>query len=571
MKIIHSIGNLQAEKEVKEEASFILTNKTGGYCYLGERPVSRYQGIFFNIGFKMYKVIDEIRVIDSSPVKELRNNFFQTERKRNDIVESFFMPEGFNSMAYGMDREKDVELVLDVRESYSSPEFGRLYEISEENGKLIVKYRQENEFECYLVISGYSGYEKKEEWIKRSYEFDKERNSMPYEKYVYNSLKISSKQLIFSFSMNKEEGIKENDFVAKNLDKLKKRRKKNIGEMIKKNRRILGKIKDNEIKMAYLCALNSLDSLVIKIKDDIGIYGGLPWFFHFWARDEAIAMGALKYLEKNKNIGKILMRLIRDIREEKILNRYPDGFLYSGDAIGWVLKRIDEFDRKLLREKNVKDLLGGLNDGFCFNNKNETWMDSIDRDGARIELQALKLAMLKAGGKQERALRSMVREKFWNGKYLKDGIGDETIRPNLFIAAYAYPELLSSKEWGICFENAIESLWLNWGGLSTIDKKSHLFCTKNTGENPLSYHNGDSWFWINNLAAIMLYRTDKKKFKDYIMKIISASAEEILWKGAIGHHAELSSASMLKSEGCAMQAWSSAMLIELLNEACSLV
>jgi len=71
-----------------------------------------------------------------------------------------------------------------------------------------------------------------------------------------------------------------------------------------------------------------------------------------------------------------------------------------------------------------------------------------------------------------------------------------------------------------------------------VDKKIKFFISEHTGENNESYHNGDSWFWINNLAAICLYRLDRKKYKKYIDKIIEASTKEILWQGAIGHHAE---------------------------------
>ena len=61
-------------------------------------------------------------------------------------------------------------------------------------------------------------------------------------------------------------------------------------------------------------------------------------------------------------------------------------------------------------------------------------------------------------------------------------------------------------------------------------------------------------------------RINKNKFKKNIQKIIDASTEEILWKGCIGCHAELSSAKELRSEGAFNQAWSNAMYIELIDE-----
>ena len=112
----------------------------------------------------------------------------------------------------------------------------------------------------------------------------------------------------------------------------------------------------------------------------------------------------------------------------------------------------------------------------------------------------------------------------------------------------------------------MKSLWLEWGGVSTIDKKNPEFHSISTGENPASYHCGDSWYWINNLAAICVNRLDKRLFRDYINKIINASTHEIIYLGIIGHHAELSSAKKQTAEGCLAQAWSAAMYIELVDE-----
>ncbi len=217
---------------------------------------------------------------------------------------------------------------------------------------------------------------------------------------------------------------------------------------------------------------------------------------------------------------------------------------------------------------------------FEMSKKLETWMDTgfenDKREGIRVEIQALRLNMyrlmfeLSKSPKYmilENLLKAKSREKLWNGKILADGLNDSTIRPNIFIAAYAYPELLSHDEWEACFGNALKSLWLDWGGLSTIDKNSSLFADTHTGEVDIkSYHRGDSWFWINNLAALVLSRTNKNKFHKNIKKIIDASTEEILWKGCIGCHSELSSAKELSSKGCFSQAWSCAMYVEMIDE-----
>ena len=103
----------------------------------------------------------------------------------------------------------------------------------------------------------------------------------------------------------------------------------------------------------------------------------------------------------------------------------------------------------------------------------------------------------------EEKLKTSIKEKLWNKEFLYDGLNDKTIRPNAFIAYYIYPNLLARKEWIKCFDAILNALWLGWGGVSTIDKKNHLFHKEHTGEDSKSYHNGDSWFWLNNLTALL--------------------------------------------------------------------
>ena len=217
------------------------------------------------------------------------------------------------------------------------------------------------------------------------------------------------------------------------------------------------------------------------------------------------------------------------------------------------------------------------------NSELETWMDSAHendtRTGFRIEMQALRLNMYRlmfeiTRDNKYKSLENMMLSKvlqtFWNGNSLADGMGDFTARPNVFIAAYVYRHLLSNEDWEKCFDNIIPKLWLDWGGFSTIDKSHHLFVDYDTGEDSRSYHRGNSWFWINNMAAIVLHKLNKEKYSDKIQKIVSASADEILWKGCIGCHSEISDAKELSSKGCFSQAWSNAMFIEMVDEVFSL-
>lgn len=289
-------------------------------------------------------------------------------------------------------------------------------------------------------------------------------------------------------------------------------------------------------------------------------------------------------ISKSKEIINSIKKSIRLIKENKTSSseRIKKYLKKCNSIIG---KKENGYHRILYEiesslEKSILSLLKfHTRNTFEINGRLETWMDtSADddaRSGIRIEIQALRLNMYRLMFEitqdekyriLENLLKNNLRNKFWNGKILADGLDDFTIRPNLFIAAYAYPELLTNAEWETCLGNALKGLWLDWGGLATIDKSNLLFTDESTGEDIKSYHRGDSWFWINNLAAITLNHINKNKFKKNIQKIISASTEEILWKGCIGCHSELSSAKQLESNGCWNQAWSSAMFIELIDD-----
>ncbi|MFZ2970358.1 MAG: amylo-alpha-1,6-glucosidase, partial [Minisyncoccia bacterium] len=255
---------------------------------------------------------------------------------------------------------------------------------------------------------------------------------------------------------------------------------------------------------------------------------------------------------------------------------------------GWLMDRILKlFDSDKLTEeirmeivekieKAIPDLIQKRTvDELAINFNNETWMDSLERSGKRIEIQACRLRIYNTLFKLtnndqykilEQELKKKVLEKFYEDGILYDSPDDKTIRPNIFIAAYLYPDLLDKEQWKVCFDKALEKLYLNWGGLSTIDTTRSEFIRQDTGENSASYHNGNSWYWINNLAALVLYKSDPHKYSRYINTIMETNTREILYKGIAGHHSEVSGAENQSCAGCNAQLWSSAMYLEVFDE-----
>lgn len=655
MEIIHNLGILSVKKNVNDNAGFLLANKKGSYCSFYNSPNSRYNGLFYfdEKTMDMYKFIESIEIAGHDGISGLKNGFYFVERLKESVAESFVMPRNSNSLVYELSGKSGIDIVLDCKKSYDNRQWGRNYEILVQNGFIIVKFTKKTdkredssdgteEFALYLAIkSDANSCSKNDRWVERDYRYDEERKSPPFKRHVYNALRLDGSKFVFSMSKSKNEAIKECECVFSNISQIKNSEKEHFFEILK-NESVKSVIKNerisNEIKVAYVNALNSLNSLNIDSHVNYGVFAGLPWFFQFWSRDSLISLKALSKISKEaaeKMLFDYLNRINDDGRLPNLVGKHASINLGNADAHGWLFFRCSELVGKINKnreiinsikksmnsikqnkdsnsgrikeylkkcsssinkkeneyhrtiyeiESSLEKSLNGLlkfhtKDSFEIGGKSETWMDTEfendARSGVGVEIQALRLNIYKLMFELaqnpkykilENMLRHKARNKFWNGRILADGLNDSTIRPNIFIAAYVYPELLTSREWETCFDNALKSLWLEWGGLSTIDKSSPLFTDASTGEDIKSYHRGDSWFWINNLAALVLNKLNKNKFKKNIQKILEASTEEILWKGCIGCHSELSSAKELRSEGCFNQAWSCAMFIEMIDE-----
>ncbi|MBN1175752.1 hypothetical protein JXA48_03840, partial [Candidatus Woesearchaeota archaeon] len=384
------------------------------------------------------------------------------------------------------------------------------------------------------------------------------------------------------------------------------------------NRKTRGKL-----NAAISCSANSLRSLLQNFSFDHrmmpGIYAGLPWFFQIWSRDELISLGGLISLAKEQHdhelfskIKSILERHIKSVLPNGDLdNRFPRSELGSVDALGWLGKRIQDFlialkDEKLLytlfspvelvgwsqmlKEALEKSKKHRLVDGLFKNDFNETWMDTSYHDdgrvGFRIEIQALYYSLYDSIIFIEKLVKSpytndfvneqkqfvkLIRENFIDtnfGGYLIDGKNfqghtDRSYRPNIFLAAYLAPDILSRKEWLTVFDAYLKKLYLPWGGLSTIGHDSSLYQPTYTGQDNKSYHRGDSWYFINNIAAIVLDKFGRKNYETQVRSIEHASAKECVDLGFLGHFSEVSSSSFQEAQGSLSQAWSASTFLEL--------
>jgi len=558
--IKHIIDTRRKEKFEAENPTFTLSNNKGDYIWMGSGPPkSRYEGWFCSFDpQETFRIIDFMEVKGGGAVSEISNRFTHFERKRENVSETFYLVPSSHVLVYELDKKKEVEIFFDARHSYD-PARGADYRLEKEGEVTVIEF----ENGIFLAIKGGEVQDIKEP-VNRYYSYDEGRNSPPFSREVFRGVNVLGKRLVLSASKNRREAIE------------------GASKMF-----IRSVLTEKEDSVDIQCAKKALSNLFVS--DYPGLYAGLPWFFQFWSRDESISLKALFEIDKEKG-KRLFFRLLEDG-----LRRGPREVI-NMDAPGWIFKRAEDIlpfadkkEKELINrslKRHIEELLWTFtSEGFATNRPKETWMDSIDRNGARIEIQAMRLNMYRLASllakkrkmkvfykKMEKDLRKKVRGVFFDGENLYDGyypyvgITEKVIRPNIFIAAYIYPQLLSRREWIKCFDNALSSLWLPWGGVATLDKEDDNFHYFHTGEDSRSYHQGDSWFYLNNLTALVLWRTDRKRYEYYIRKILEASREELLTMGAIGTHAEVSSAKELESGGCVNQAWSNAMYLEAKKE-----
>ncbi len=556
--IVSHILNEQFLQAEAQEPSLLISNKNRGFCWLGNGiSTSRYQGVYFCEDGKMFRVIEDIE--QDGEVVEIRNKPWCAERLGRVNNERFFMPDFMNSFVY--ESGKKSFIFLDFKEAYSD-DYAE-YSVENQNGKIVVEifYRGEKYF---LVLRHSGNFTTENRWFNRDYSYDSKRNSSPSQRTVFFLGSFESGMISFGFSKDLDVATINAVDMEKSLE-LENKKKTRVRDI----QRI---ISNDKVNLAY----NSCRFLIDNLCDENGIIAGLPWFFQYWSRDELICLGGVNSVRR-ESAKKIVLKWISELTGKMVLpakfkeDLSPEG--ESLDAFGWLLKRLEDFPEIVESKKEILMNFFNSLDAELVDIDSYSWMDSIKREKA-VEIQAMKLFALNfafriSGDKKFQSMEWDLKQKV-KELYFKEGVlldsSNGGIRPNVFIAYYFYSALLTHEEWESAFDNEIKYLWSGWGGFSSIAKDSPEFHSKYSGEDGKSYHNGDSWFWINNLAGKVLTEFDRERYYEEIKSILNASTNEILFSGAIGSHSELSSFEELRSEGAVCQAFSAAMYIEFVEK-----
>ena len=593
MQFIHHIGALETRKEIKDDPQLLLTNRHGGFFYWQENPSSRYQGWYVREKGGMYKTIAQLRLGTRLQIKRVTNNFSSCEIERSGGVrETFFLDPDSDSLVWQTNEAIPLSVFLDGKEIFDNDDQGRLYDISAEDGCIVIEFVKRKDdllqYRFALAIAGVGGSEVKKEWVEQRYERDRERSDFPFERHIFRAVELKGRRFVFSVSQDKDVAKETAKRVYADTEKIKKALESEDQWLMHKYDCAAS---DPEMRLAHCAAKLSVQRMVVRDewKNAEGLYAGIPWFTQFWMRDFAIAAGQLDPVDAHA----IVMRYVDEYVSTGMLPGRSAGSIAYADTELFFFWRVRQmYDAEAFTEEEKKTIISLLvtfldnelpkrtQNGLVTNGPKETWMDTeykgSSRAGSRVEIQALACAAFAFAARatgdtkyadQEHALLRTAREALWNGTALADGAGDPDVRPNCFLAYHVYPGLLLKHEWEKAFEYTLGSLWLPWGGIATIAKDHPLFCGIDRGcEYPnRSYHHGNAWFFIHNIAARALYRVNDKKFKPYIDALLTTSSRDVLWSGIFGHHSEISSAEHFAPAGCFAQSWSAATLCDAID------
>lgn len=583
----HQFGPFHVRKQLAECPQFLARNRHGGFFLWSETVTSKYQGLWTRMDGAMYKSIAQIRPGVDLPVRRAVNHLWGFAIDRgSDFHELFYMDPHSDSLIYEMKNPAPFSLILDAKEQSDQDEWGRFYDITEEDGCLFVSYMKKSgdavSYEFTLAIAGYTGYEIKKEWTRLKYPWDVSRQDPPFERPVFNALSLTGKRVVFSVHTERKEALTKAQSVLARTGLIRESLERETDIFAKKHNPA---VHNQEIFAACLAAQFSTEGMVVLDRKGKphGVYAGIPWFTQFWVRDFVLSAHQIPHKEKTA----LVMGFFDEMEKNAAVHLCDQGKCATGadsELLLFSLAADMHREKTFTKEQELKItriiiqyltevIPGRMLNGLVENGPKETWMDTQYQDdgrsGARIEIQALALKALHfawqltrdaAYRSREHDLAREVRLRFWDGDIVRDGTDDGTVRPNVFLAHHFYPDLFLKHEWERAFASVLDVLWLSWGGLATLPKTHPLFCGRDrTGTDPnQSYHHGDAWFFINNIAALSLARVNGKRFEPFIDKLLVSSAHDILWHGIAGSHSEVSSADVYEPRGCLAQTWSAA-------------
>lgn len=615
------------QKEEDDLFSYVLTNQKGDSIVQSLEPeVCKSFGFFTRDNEKqnMIKVFDwfgtldyktkNVEIGEYSIVKEFTSPYYEHSNTSEIIGFEKITISPNGGFLFETNIDSSIVIDLDVKYFDDYSKFGKNYSIYEEDGVLFIEFQKTNENED-LTLGHIIGiktpnlqYSKIEKWIEKTYLYDALRG-LDNSEFIFRALSIDignvHKKINVGYGFTKKE-VLDQLLIMDNFDHIIEEVERGIDEEgFGKTQSIIPLSMQSQL--SYDVAKRKLFDFVVKNPhtNSSQIIAGFPWFYQEWSRDEVFSIRAFMEIGELAFTKEILLKLCNSIDENgEVPRMFIDGSLKSFDASLLLAKRIEDYifyldEHNMFHEIYEDGTLQFFYDSLLkifesvmktkwngelelLNIKpEEWWRDTINWIEYPLALQIAMLNLISTlailsrllgnNSKSEEFLdfesdyRAHIKEKYLRNSMLYDEIHNDTISCDIYLAYYLYPDILTKEEWEVVFEKALKHLYLSWGGVSSLSKHDSRYVKEYSGANDKSYHQGDSWYFINAIAAMTMNHCNSNKFKQEITQISKALTNQVLFKGAFGHIAEVSSASTAQTRGTPAQCWSLALYIEMMH------
>jgi hypothetical protein len=527
-----------------ESHSDVIFLKNGNlWFFLSQKKKSRYFGGFIFCHNQALRFLDDIDFQDeiyeinilspSEVIIYFKNNqaYLNLTRDSLEIIFSSY---------------QEIRLTFDIKAIFDNNPFKRKIKIEKISSvSFLIEEFFEGQGFIKLLIETDSPLNFKEAWKEKFFDFDYQRNSPPFNWYIFDGI----------FGKVREMKIK---IVFPEVNKTTRISADNNTHIDADNKISVNQRSDYSRKSAFTLLINFLLSRLNSLILDNYLPAGFSWFYENWHRDELLNMFLIQPLWKNFFEQRIKFYLYN---LENIWNKNkPDGSL-AVDTFLLFLLNLPQ-DLFLVHFNLLENYLQKWQEEFNLDNlpPYSTWMDTLERKNA-LEIDVFYLKALRRFNKFNKnyvPLANRLKEK------IVKKIKENPVDINLIFAFLFLEDIFTLNEWESFFEKLLKENYLLWGGLATLPLNNPKFLDEDDGEKAKAYHQGDSWYFLNNLLAYSLAKIDFQKFKNFIQKIIESSLTDLFFDGALGWSSEISSAKERKSEGSLVQTWSMASLVFLL-------
>ncbi len=564
----------------KVEDEIVINDKTY------QLSTNRYVDIVYPKGFEFlekFELNDDPVFFYNVPGVKVKKEISML-REKNVVV-----------IAYEVDGEKkDVKVrlkpLINYRSIYELTKNRKLFDVENKEKEVKVKFSNDDFLRISVDNGKYfpSNLSEEQKWYKNFYyEVEVERGEDGVDN-CYNPgiFEVQGKgkfrfKVVASYCDDK-------DYDYDKLKRLEIKRKENLIDNFFK----INDVKEEDwIKWLVLAGDNHL---IKRFDGKWSIIAGYHWFGE-WVRDTMVSLpGICLKTGRLKEAKEILEEYAKYIKNGLLPNTLPvrEGELpsyNSADGTFWFVNCVYLYYEKTKDKKFVKKMwpviieiidkhvegTNGIKMDTDFLIRHEpglTWMDTkVDgkyvtpRGGKAVEIQALWYNTLYIAEFFAKLLKEDYRkyqfhdnhakksfnEKFWNGDCLKDGVDDNTLRPNQMIAIDLPFKVIDEKRIKGIVDCVRKGLWTDYG-LRTLPKDNKEFRGIYSGgfsQRDSAYHQGTIWPWISVIGA------DKEWVKKFVEREIMRFGLGTICEIIDGDEPH-------ESKGCISQAWSIGKILE---------